>query len=73
MFKAQKDPEHEKAFGSLLYGGSLLGNCLFFECEVFRQQVCIYRNIFDARRLKIAQRKNERSPALSNFVSETSS
>ena len=49
MFKAQKDPEHEKAFGSLLYGGSLLGNCLFFECEFFRQQVCIYRNIFDAR------------------------
>lgn len=49
MFKAQKDPELEQAFGSLLYGGSLLGSCLFFECEVFRHQVCIYRNIFDAR------------------------
>ena len=49
MFKSQKEPEHEKAFGSLLYGGTELGNSIFLECEVFRRQVCVYRSIFDAR------------------------
>lgn len=49
MFKSETDPEFKKARDSLRYGGTNVASCLFLECEVFKHQVCVYRNVFDAR------------------------
>lgn len=47
MFK--RDPEFEKDYRRLSIGGLESGGYLFLECEIFKNQVCAYGDIFRAR------------------------